>query len=73
MKQDDFVEYIKHLENKKFVTSRRDSTIIVNFYSLITIIIISIAIIIYTAYVVPAQKQSSNDVKNKINKLKYAN
>ncbi len=73
MKQDDFVEYIKHLENKKFTTSRKDSTIVVNFYSLITIVIISIAIIIYTGYVVPAQKHSAKNTKNQIKEYKYAN
>jgi hypothetical protein len=55
MKQEDFEEYIKTLQNKKFQTSKRPSLIINNFYSLITIVIISIVIIIYTNYVVPYQ------------------
>jgi hypothetical protein len=53
MKQKDFEEYIADLQNKKFVTSRKDSIIINNFYSIVTIIIICIAIILYTNYVVP--------------------
>jgi hypothetical protein len=56
MKQDDFEDYIKTLQNKEYTTSRRPSLIVNNFYSLITIIIISISILIYTNYVVPAQK-----------------
>lgn len=58
MKQDDFEEYINNLQTKEFETSRRPSLIVNNFYSLITIVIISIAIIIYTNYVVPAQKKA---------------
>jgi len=54
MKHEDFVEYIKELENKEFVTSRQPSTIINNFYTLITIVIISVAIIVYTNYIVPS-------------------
>ena len=41
----------------KFKTSRRPSLIISNFYSLITIAIISITIIVYSGYVLPAQKE----------------
>jgi len=69
MKQDDFVEHINYLQNKKFVTSRKQSTIIVNFYSLITIVIISIAIVIYTNYILPAQKvhQEKNEKKHNHN------
>jgi len=51
MKQNDFVEYIDKLQNKRFVTTRRDSLIVNNLYSLITIVIVSIAILIYTNYV----------------------
>ncbi len=65
MKQDDFEEYIKHLQNKKFVTSRRPSLIINNFYSIVTIVIISIAIIIYTNYVVPAQQNNKVQKEHK--------
>ncbi len=64
MRQDDFEEYINKLENKKFVTSRSPSLIINNFYSLITIVIISITIILYVNYVVPAQKESKKNKKH---------
>jgi hypothetical protein len=56
LKQDDFKDYIENLQNKQFVTSRRPSLIVNNFYSLITIVIISIAIIIYTNYIIPIQQ-----------------
>jgi len=52
MKQEDFEEYIAHLQNKSFKTSRKDSAIINNLYTLITIVIVSIAIVVYTNYVV---------------------
>jgi hypothetical protein len=53
MKHEDFVEYVEELRNKKFKTNRPASLIINNFYSLITIIIISLAIIVYSNYVAP--------------------
>ena len=64
MKQDDFVDYINTLQNKKFTTNRKASLIVNNFYSLITIVIISISIILYTNYVVPAQKKINDEKKH---------
>jgi len=66
VKQEEFEEYINELQNKEFITNRRPSLIVNNFYSLITIVIISIAILIYTNYVVPAQhnKTLKNAKKN---------
>jgi hypothetical protein len=61
MKQNDFIDYINSLKNKKFTTNRKPSLIVNNFYSLITIIIISISIILYTNYVIPAQKKIDNE------------
>ena len=64
MKQDEFEEHIKKLQSKEFKTNRKASTIINNFYSLITIIIMSVAIILYVNYVVPIQKK--RDIKEQI-------
>ncbi len=64
MKQEDFEEYVKYLQNKKFVTSRRPSAIIGNFYMLVTIVIMSICIIIYVNYVVPSQDIGKNKKEN---------
>ncbi|MCK5110434.1 MAG: hypothetical protein KAQ94_02855 [Arcobacteraceae bacterium] len=65
MKQEDFEEYIQTLHNKQFETSRKPSAIVNNFYSLITIVIISIAIIIYVNYVVPAQQANKIKTEHK--------
>ncbi len=52
----DRLEHIKELQNnKEFKTTRKQSIIINNFFSLASIIMISIAIILYVNYVVPAQ------------------
>jgi len=51
MKQEDFEEYIKHLQTKKFQTSKRPSLMVNNFYSIITIAIMSIAIILYVNFI----------------------
>ena len=68
MKHDDFVEYVQRLQNKKFVTSRKPSTIIGNFYSLITIVIVSISILIYTNFIVPALESKKIETKIEIKK-----
>ena len=52
----DRIEYIKELQEKSdFKTTRKQSVIINNFFSLITIIMVTIAILLYVNYVVPAQ------------------
>ncbi|MEA3498963.1 MAG: hypothetical protein U9R16_07890 [Campylobacterota bacterium] len=53
----DRIDYIQELiDDKEFKSSKNPSTVINNYFSLVTIIIMSIAIILYVNYVVPAQK-----------------
>jgi len=64
----DRIEYINELIDKKYTKERKQSVVVNNFYSLITIGIISIAILLYTNYVVPAQnnkKQRELKIKQK--------
>jgi len=51
----DRIEYIKELMEHKYTKERKQSIVINNFYTLLTIGMVSIAIILYTNYVVPAQ------------------
>ena len=44
------------LDDQEFKSTRKQSIIVNNFFSLITIIMMSIAIILYVSYVVPAQE-----------------
>ena len=53
---DDRIEEIKQLQEYQFKSSKRASVVINNFFSIVTIIVVCISIIFYTAYVVPAQK-----------------
>ncbi|MEA3383360.1 MAG: hypothetical protein U9Q20_01605 [Campylobacterota bacterium] len=53
----DRIEHIAELQEKSYKTTKKQSVVINNFFSLITIIIISITIILYVNYVVPAQKE----------------
>lgn len=65
----DRIEHIKELqENQEFKSTRKPSMIINNFFSLVTIVIMSIAIIIYVNYYVPAQKAKK---QREIKELKY--
>jgi len=53
----DRIEHIQELiDNKEFKSTKKQSIIVNNFFSLITIIMMSIAIILYVNYVVPAQQ-----------------
>ena len=53
----DRIDHINELlEDTEFKSTRKQSIIVNNFFSLITIIMMSIAIILYVNYVVPAQE-----------------
>jgi hypothetical protein len=65
---DQRIEYINELQNKELKSQRKQSIVINNFYSLMTIIIMCVATIFYTVYIVPAQeakKQRELRVKQK--------
>jgi len=53
----DRIEYINELIEQKYTKTRKQSVVINNFYSLMTIGMICIAILLYTNYVVPAQNE----------------
>lgn len=53
----DRIDHINELlDDNEFKSTRKQSIIVNNFFSLITIIMISIAIILYVSFVVPAQE-----------------
>lgn len=49
------VEKIQDLQNNVFKMEKRQSMVLNNFYSIITIIVVCLSIIFYTVYIVPAQ------------------
>ncbi|MEA3315910.1 MAG: hypothetical protein U9Q30_08660 [Campylobacterota bacterium] len=53
----DRIKHINDLISKDFVTTRKQSTILNNIYSLITIVIITIAIIIYTNFILEKKEK----------------
>lgn len=53
---DDRIEHIKDLQKNPYKAQKTQSIVINNFFSLITIIVVCISIIFYTAYIVPAQE-----------------
>ena len=65
------MEYIQGLQEKSYKTTKRPSIVINNFFSLITIIIISITIILYVNYIVPAQKAKKDAIVQKEKKGKF--
>ena len=53
----DRIELIKELQNKTdFKNARKPSVVVNNFFSLITIVIVTIVIILYVNFYAPAQK-----------------
>ena len=51
---DDRIKLIKKLQHSSYKAQKKQSTIINNFYSIITIAVVCVSIIYYTTYVVPA-------------------
>jgi len=54
-------ELLEKIEQRKFKYQRKQSSIINNFFTIITIAIISIVIIWYVNYILPGQKQNEKD------------
>ena len=53
---EDRIEHIQELQEKDFKYEKRQSMVLNNFYSIVTIIIVCLSIIFYTVYIVPAQE-----------------
>ena len=69
----DRIEYINELiESREFKSSKKQSIIVNNFFSLITIIIMSIAIILYVNYVIPAQKNKEAKIIKRLEQQQYS-
>ena len=67
----DRIEHIKELQEKKFKTTRKQSIIVNNFFSLISIIVICITIILYINYVLPAQENKEQQELKQIQQQKH--
>ena len=55
--ENDKIEYINELIQHKYTSTRKESIVKQNFYSLMTIAIMAVAILLYSKYVLPAYKQ----------------
>ncbi|MEA2049514.1 MAG: hypothetical protein U9O56_02105 [Campylobacterota bacterium] len=51
----DRIKHIQELQEKEYKVTKRQSIVLNNFYSIITIVVISLSVIIYTNYLRPAQ------------------
>ncbi len=69
----DRIEQIQELQKQTFKTTRRDSIIVNNFYSLLTIVIMSICIILYANYILPSQKASAQKALNEKQRQEFLN
>lgn len=52
----DRIKEIKKLQSQPYKATKRQSVVVNNFYSIITIATICISVIFYNVYIVPAQK-----------------
>lgn len=53
---DERIEHIKELQEKVYKHTPRQSSVLGNFYALITIVAVSLSILYYVNYIQPAQK-----------------
>lgn len=65
------IEHIKELQEKQYKTTKKQSIIINNFFSLISIIVICITIILYINYVLPFQNKKEQQKIKQIEYQKY--
>lgn len=56
---DDRIEHIKELQEKSYKHQPRQSTVLGNFYAIITIVAVCISILYYVNYIQPAQKEKA--------------
>ena len=59
-------EEIKQIEIRNIKVPRKPSLVVNNFFTLLTIIIMSVVIIWYVNYIVPVQKAIHKNYKHKI-------
>ena len=62
----DRIEQINELIETKYIKQRKQSVVVNNFYSILTIGMVCISILFYTHYIVPAQKnKQQRELKQK--------
>ena len=55
----DRIEYIQKLQSRKYKIEPQQSTVLGNFYAIITIAAVSLSILYYVNYIQPAQKEKA--------------
>lgn len=66
MDYDERTEHIKELQAKSYKGKRSPAAIILNFYTLLTIVIVSIAILLYSNYIIPSyEAKKQRELKEK--------
>lgn len=71
MDYDQRIEHIKKLQEKSYKSKRSPATIILNFYTLVTIVLISIVIILYSNYILPSYEAKKQNELQKKQKQEY--
>jgi len=68
----DRIDYINKLIQKKYTSTRKQNIIVNNFYSLLTIAIMSVAIMLYVNFVLPAyNSKKDKEINKNIEKQKH--
>lgn len=56
---DERIEHIKELQKKAYKHQPRQSSVLGNFYAIITIVAVCISVLYYVNYIQPAQKEKA--------------
>ena len=67
----ELIQKLQEEEKKKFQSQRKPSIIVNNFFSLVTIVIMTITIIIYVNYIAPAQAKNKRKELKRIEREQY--
>lgn len=63
MQEQDRIEYINELQQKPYKYQKSPSMILNNFFALLTIVVISICVTIYTVYILPSKQEDEKKAK----------
>lgn len=66
MDYDERIDHIKKLQSKSYKGQKSPAAVILNFYTILTIAIVSVAILLYSNYLAPAyEAKKQQELKDK--------
>ncbi len=66
MDYDERIDHIRKLQEKSYKGQKNPAAVIINFYTLVTIVLVSVVILLYSNYIAPAyEAKKQQELKEK--------